>query len=159
MRWISLPRVSGGEAKRPDHLFQIMISKDASHILTIESKETSATVERNIGKRLIKYILELMKVAPNVFRTKEDISWRTFTGEYLAPVVNVFSVAAFRLTSIDELLLVQKMSGTDAVMGVEFLREGTVCLHLLLRSGVEWLGTFLKNRTTHFNGWLKVEIN
>lgn len=159
IRWVSLPRVSGKEAKRPDHLFQIMVSKDTSNILTVESKETPASVEKNIGKRLITYIVELMKVAPNVSRSKDEVSWQIFTGEYLTPKVIIFSVAAFKLTNLRELRSVQRNSGTDVVLGVEFLNDGVVCIHLLLRKEAEWLSAFLNNRTRHFNGWLKVKIH
>jgi len=158
-RWVSLPRVSGEKAKRPDHLFQIMVSKETSHILTIESKETPASVEKNIGKRLTNYILELIKIAPNVFRDKENVSWQAFVGDYLTPNVSIFSVAAFKLTNVNELSLVKKESGTDVVLGVEFLDDGIVCLHLKLSEGTLWLGEFINNRTRHFNGWLKVQIH
>ena len=159
IRWVSLPRVSGEKAKRPDHLFQIMLSQDTSNILTIESKETPLSVEKGIGKRLISYIIELMKVAPNVFRTKDEVSWQSFTGEYLKPKVNIFSVAAFKLTTQSDLRFVQKKSGADVVLGVEFLEDGAVCLHLRLSKETKWLGDFLNNRTRHFNGWLKVKIH
>lgn len=159
IRWVSLPRVSGEKAKRPDHLFQIMLSEEASNILTIESKENPSSVEKDIGKRLISYIVELMKIAPNVFRTKEEVSWQAFTGEYLTPKVNIFSVAAFKLTTQNDLKQVQKTSGADVILGVEFLENGTVCLHLRLSKETKWLGDFLNNRTRHFNSWLKVEIH
>lgn len=159
IRWVSLPRVSGEKAKRPDHLFQIQISGDTSNILTIESKETPSSVEKNIGTRLVRYIDELIKVAPNVFRTKDEVSWQVFTEDYLTPKVNIFSVASFKLTDINNLSYVQKKSGTDAVLGVEFLNEGVVCLHLLLSKEAKWLGSFLSDRTRHFGGWLKVKIH
>lgn len=159
IRWVSLPRVSGAEAKRPDHLFQVMTSSNTSNLLTVESKDTATSIEENIGKRLKKYIVELIKIAPNIFRSKEDASWQVFTGEYLSPKVSIFSVGAFRLVNIDDLYLAQTKSGTDIVIGVEFLEDNSVCLHLLLGEESKWLATFFNNRIKHFNGWLKVKIH
>lgn len=159
IRWVSLPRVSGKEAKRPDHLFQVMTSSDTSNLLTVESKDTATSVEENIGRRLKKYIAELIKIAPNIFRSKEDTSWQVFTDDYLSPKVNIFSVAAFRLVNMDDLYSVRKQSGTDIVIGVEFLEDNSVCLHLLLSKESEWLATFLNNRIKHFNSWLKIKIH
>lgn len=159
IRWVSLPRVSGKEAKRPDHLFQIMLSEEESNILTIESKDTSSSVEENIGNRLKKYIVELIKTGPNIFRTKENTNWQTYADEYLTPKVNIFSVAAFRLVHNDELGLVSKKSGADATIGVEFLEKGKVILHVVLNDNCKWLGSFLLNRTKHFNGWLEIKIH
>ncbi len=159
IRWVSLPRVSGKKVKRPDHLFQIMLSKETSNILIIESKEAPGDVEKNIGKHLINYIVELMKIAPNVFRTKDEVSWQTYTSEYLTPKVSIFSAAAFRITNPNVLNLTKRKAGTDAVLGIEFLNNGAICLHLLLSKKTEWLGTFFNNRTRHFNGWLIVKIH
>ncbi len=159
IRWVSLPRVSGVEAKRPDHLFQIMASSDISNILTIESKDTASSVERNIGERLKTYIKELIRIAPNAFRTKDNVAWRTFTGDYLTPKLNIFSVAAFRLNSLEELSAVQLTSDTDVAIGIEFLNNSNVCLHLLLSKKSQWLESFLRKRAEYFNGWLKVQVH
>lgn len=159
IRWVSLPRVSGIEAKRPDHLFQITDTKDSSNILTVESKDTASSVEQNIGIRLKKYITELIKVAPNVYRTKDIVTWQTFTKEYLTPNVKIFSVAAFRLNSLEELSRVKQESETDIVIGVEFLNDGHVVLHLILGENSKWLESFLNGRIQHFSGWLKIQIH
>jgi len=158
-RWVSLPRVSGKEAKRPDHLFQIMKSKEESIILTVESKDTSSSVEENIGNRLKKYILELIKVGPNIFRTKENTDWQGYAEDYLAPKVDIVSVAAFRLVNETELKLVSKKSAADCSFGVEFRERGSVILHVLLNEKCKWLGDFLIGRSKHFNGWLEVQIH
>ncbi len=158
-RWVSLPRVSGKEAKRPDHLFQIMSSKETSNILTVESKDTALSVEENIGNRLKKYIVELIKIPPNIFRDKENVVWQVFSGEYLSPRVNIYSIAAFRLISINEIFSVHKKCGADVVFGVEFLKDRSVCLHLLLGKESKWLEVFLSNRVKHFNGWLKIKVH
>jgi hypothetical protein len=158
-RWVSLPRVSGKEAKRPDHLFQIMVSKEESNILTIESKDTSSSVEENIGNRLKRYILELVRKGPNISRTKESENWQVYSEEYLPPKINIYSVAAFRLVSIAELELISNKSGADCVIGVEFLDKGVVRLHILLKDNCKWLATFLLGRVRHFNSWLEIKIH
>lgn len=159
IRWVSLPRVSGVEAKRPDHLFQINISEDVSNILTIESKETPASVEKDIGVRLTRYITELIKVAPNVYRSKDEVTWRTYDIEYLEPKTNIFSAVAFKLDRLDDIYSVSDKSKADAIIGVEFLEDGHIRLKLLLNDHVTWLGDFLNNRIKYFGGWLEIKIH
>ena len=159
IRWVSLPRVSGEEAKRPDHLFQINTSENISNLLTIESKETPASVEKNIGVRLVRYITELIKVAPNACRSKDEVSWRTYDIDYLEPKTKIFSAVAFKMDDIDEIFSVRNKSKTDVVIGVEFLDNGHVRLNLLLNDPVAWLGDFLNNRVKYFGGWLEVKIH
>lgn len=159
VRWVSLPRVSGVEAKRPDHLFQINTSEGVSNILTIESKETPSSVENDIGVRLTRYITELIKVAPNVYRSKDEVSWRTYDIEYLEPQIKIFSAVAFKLDKIEDLYSVKDKSKTDAIIGVEFLDDGHLRLNLLLNDHAAWLGVFLQNRVKYFGGWLEVKIH
>lgn len=159
LRWVSLPRVSGEQAKRPDHLFQINTMEGISNILTIESKETQSSVENNIGVRLCRYITELIKIAPNVFRSKDEVSWQTFDADYLAPKIKIFSAVAFKLDKLEDLNTVKEKSITDVIIGVEFLDNGHVCLNLLLSENSKWLGSFLNNRIKQFGGWLEVKIH
>lgn len=158
MRWVSLPRVSGVEAKRPDHIFQIKTSSDTSNIVIIESKDTGRSVEENIGSRLIKYVVELVKVVPNIYRDPKNVNWQVFLGDYLSPNAEYFSIAAFRLTNLQELNSVQVKSKTDAVIGIEFTDRNTVCIHLIVNERTNWLSTFLLDRVGHFSGWLEVKV-
>ena len=74
-RWLTLPRVSGKDTKRPDHIFQIFGLVDLPIIFSIESKETLASIENNIGPRLIKYVTRLLSYPPSVSRKKVDQEW------------------------------------------------------------------------------------
>lgn len=73
-RWLTLPRVSEDEAKRPDHVIQIF-DKDKIYILSIESKNWPQNIETNIGPRLSKYVQSLFNLNCNASRKHKDISW------------------------------------------------------------------------------------
>lgn len=62
-RWLSLPRVSEDDYKRPDHVIQFT---NTNEILIIESKDNPDDLETNIGERLEKYIKWLMAFVPSV---------------------------------------------------------------------------------------------
>ena len=62
-RWLSLPRVSEDDYKRPDHVIQFT---NTDEILIIESKDNPDDLEKNIGERLEKYIRWLMAFVPSV---------------------------------------------------------------------------------------------
>lgn len=70
VRWLSLPRESkeiGG--KRPDHVLELFGIFDRPVLLSIESKERSFDLEKNVGAGLVNYIRNLMKYIPNVERS------------------------------------------------------------------------------------------
>lgn len=71
-RWLSLPRVSEDEYKRPDHVIQFKNCKP-NKLLIIESKDNPSDLEIDIGTRLIKYIKWLMAFVPSV--KKENGIW------------------------------------------------------------------------------------
>lgn len=62
-RWLSLPRVSEYDYKRPDHVIQFI---NTNEILVIESKDNPDDLEINIGERLKNYIKWLMAFVPSV---------------------------------------------------------------------------------------------
>lgn len=67
VRWLSLPRVSEEIAgKRPDHVLELFGIFDRPLLLSIESKECSVYLEKNVGEGLVNYIRNLMKYIPNV---------------------------------------------------------------------------------------------
>jgi hypothetical protein len=69
VRWLSLPRVSEEvDGKRPDHVLELFGVFDYPVLLSIESKENSFDLERNVGNGLVNYIRNLMDYIPNVER-------------------------------------------------------------------------------------------
>lgn len=81
--WLSLPRVSGNNTKRPDHVieFQAKIEKLCEYnLLIIESKQYISNILKEnkkngkIGDRLINYMNNLIKEPASV--VFEDSSWK-----------------------------------------------------------------------------------
>lgn len=69
VRWLSLPRVSEDiNGKRPDHVLELFEVFNRPVLLSIESKERSFDLERNVGQDLINYVRNLMCYVPNVER-------------------------------------------------------------------------------------------
>ena len=75
LRWLTLPRVSEDEAKRPDHVLQFFGRDEKPIILAVESKEGPATVEKAIGPRLTKYVLTLLDTPASIERANKDEQW------------------------------------------------------------------------------------
>jgi hypothetical protein len=67
---MSLPRVGGDHAKRPDHVLQIFGIDPKPVALIIESKETASAVESRIGPRLKAYVSDLLSTAASIERTR-----------------------------------------------------------------------------------------
>lgn len=68
-RWVSLPRESKFiEGKRPDHILQISNVFKKPLLLSIESKEKSFDLEKDVGIALITYIKKLLDFVPSAKR-------------------------------------------------------------------------------------------
>lgn len=127
-RWTSLPRVSGIESKRPDHIIQF----NNTQLLSIESKDVEARLEDAIGPRLIKYIKDLIRILPISFKGDGNEHWEELVKSKLRSNYDVISAAAFRFTKKDELLRSLKRGKVDMVMGIEFIKESKLTkVHLL----------------------------
>ena len=74
VRWFSLPRVSGSETKRPDHLIELFGLAEKPILFSIESKERARDLEKNIGTRLNSYIKNLMRYRPDIEKLNEGSS-------------------------------------------------------------------------------------
>ena len=75
-RWLSLPRVSQTEAKRPDHVFQIFGLSDKPILFSVESKEGARELETEIGERLNRYLYDLLKTPVNAERKEKSENWK-----------------------------------------------------------------------------------
>lgn len=157
VRWSSLPRVSGKNLKRPDHIFQINTGEDMETLLIIESKEQGNAVENKIGQRLIRYVSKLIAIAPNISRPEGGI-WTPRIGRYSKPNFNYVSCAAFEFKDEEELNKADKRATVDITIGVEFTDSGKVTLHVVSENNFEWLDAILKNAQTTFDEQIDVKI-
>ncbi|MBI2985083.1 MAG: hypothetical protein HYY50_05700 [Candidatus Kerfeldbacteria bacterium] len=155
-RWTSLPRVSGPTTKRPDHLVQL---NALDLLLTIESKESSRTLEKNIGPRLIKYVKTLISIAPNSFRISLGDPWRPFETEYTKKFSSYISGAAIKYKDENDLRETLKTSQTDIVFGVEFLpkeQSYKVVIHLQANKQGRAIFSIIKKLSRRFGGGVSV---
>ncbi len=127
-RWTSLPRVSGVESKRPDHIIQFKNIQ----LLSIESKDVEARLEDAIGPRLIKYVKDLIRILPISFKSDGNEHWEEFVKNKLESNYAIVSAAAFRFTKKDELASSLRRGKVDMVLGVEFMKDSSLTkVHLL----------------------------
>ena len=137
-RWTSLPRVSGTNTKRPDHLIQF---KNGNRVLVIESKDLEGDIEDNIGKRLEKYVQQLIlkpAIACRAFGIRE---WSMIDHTF-RPDVNIISGAAFRAEFKKiNLKKILNRGRLDIVFVMDFSDGNTVKIYV----GVKRDAIFLKN--------------
>ena len=127
LRWLSLPRVTASDAKRPDHLFQVFDIYSLPIVLVIESKERANQVESNIGPRLIKYVADLISTAPSVQRTGPEDSWVKAATILPRNSVQFASAVAFVLNKEAELEGIASRANSDLILGLEFSEDGSYC--------------------------------
>lgn len=127
LRWLSLPRVSGDDTKRPDHVFQIFGIAPQTIILSVESKEKANAVENSIGTRLSKYIINLITSTACIERPNPENSWQ-HSSHKLNPSDFIFgSAVAFIPTSESDINLVIARSKADLIFAFTFLENGNSC--------------------------------
>lgn len=124
-RWLTLPRVSGSDSKRPDHVFQIFGLSTIPVLLILESKETGRTVEENIGPRLKKYIAELTSYVPNVAKAVNG-SWGPSTVRY-PENLQYITGSVFISNSASEAKAVLAKGKTDICIAMTFAESGKSC--------------------------------
>lgn len=135
-RWTSLPRVSGVDSKRPDHLMQI---RDSSFLLSIESKDVPTRLEKNIGPRLINYVNQLFKKNPVSVRANKG-RWLPFKDKLvLEKKFNVLSIVAFQLKNPKDLTTALENTNADIALGMEFKNNGSAVtiIHILMKKKAE----------------------
>ena len=71
-RWTNLPRVSGGETKRPDHIYIFNDDNNTKNGLIIESKYEYKNLEEDIGSKLFSYVNNLIKYKPNCIKNCDE---------------------------------------------------------------------------------------
>ena len=135
LRWLSLPRVSGTDTKRPDHVFQFfgIISKPI--ILSVESKETIDAVEAHIGPRLSKYIANLITSPASIERNGSSQSWHHSTHRLNSDDFIFASAVAFISSSQSHIDSVIPKAEADLILAYKFQNNGTSCDILLVPNG------------------------
>lgn len=125
-RWTSLPRVSGRDGKRPDHVLQFLRQDEPDEVLSVESKERLQSFEANIGPRLVKYVEDLVAIPATIRRSVGTCEWEHHDG--LARVdVRVVSAGAFIHPGSDTAVLSAARSNQlDLVMAIDFADPAVV---------------------------------
>jgi len=135
LRWLSLPRVSGTDTKRPDHVFQFFGIIAKPIILSVESKETVNAVETHIGPRLSKYIANLITSPASIERNDSSQSWHHSTHR-LNPDNFIFaSAVVFIPSSQSHIDSVISKAKADLILACTFQNNGTSCDILLVPNG------------------------
>ncbi|MDP3696470.1 MAG: hypothetical protein Q8R55_00375 [Candidatus Taylorbacteria bacterium] len=147
-RWTSLPRVSGADSKRPDHLVQI---RDGSFLLSIESKDIQARLEKNVGPRLIKYVNQLLRNDPISTRTKKE-KWLPFSGTVFERKFHTLSAVAFRVQNPKDLGLAIKNTRADIAFGLNFKSNDGIrtVIHILMTEKAKPLAGVIKKLASRY---------
>ncbi|MCX6902957.1 MAG: hypothetical protein NTW03_05675, partial [Verrucomicrobia bacterium] len=158
-RWTSLPRVSGKNAKRPDHAVELLDALGKPTLLLIESKTGAASLEPSVGPRMRRFIDALLAISPTIFR-EADGSWNLFDGAATDLHPSVIAGAAFCWNSALELTEALERGALDIALAVEF-RSGKEAslLHVKARSEGSFLIPLLVESAKQFGGRLEVQIH
>ncbi len=120
-RWLSLPRVSGADMKRPDHVFQIFSPANMpSTILSIESKETPKSLETGIGPRLTAYLHYLFATPASIEKKRSSKAWEHSTRKISLGGYRFLSAGAFLMGDSEKGLDAVQRSETDLTFAVNF---------------------------------------
>lgn len=127
-RWTSLPRVSGSDGKRPDHVLQFTNSSVPDMVFSIESKERSQDFEVEIGPRLVKYVRDLVVTPATITRDLDGGEWVHNAGS--TPVhVDVISAGAFvDPGTVAAVIASARQNQLDAAIAISFPTSGTAHL-------------------------------
>ena len=127
-RWLTLPRVSADNAKRPDHVFAIFGLGSMALCLCVESKERPSSLESMIGPRLISYTSALFGSAPSILRRSAAESWGLYNGDWAMPSLEFASMGAYIANPAAPFDRVRDDTGVDILCGIEFLEDASKCI-------------------------------
>jgi len=128
LRWMSLPRVGGKHAKRPDHVFQLFEIAASPVLLIIESKELPRAVEARIGPRLKAYLSDLLATPASVERPADgqDV-WSHSERQLSTDDLILCSAVAFLGAPAGELASFGARTDADIMIALEVSTDGTSC--------------------------------
>lgn len=133
-RWLSLPRVSSSNAKRPDHVFQLYGIESKPVILSVESKEKAGDLENDIGNRLTRYITDLMKTPASTERKINSSDWN-ISDKIISEKDFVFASAVAYIAKADEdetaLKVIKQKVATDILFSYTFSIDGSCQIKMI----------------------------
>jgi hypothetical protein len=158
-RWTSLPRVSETKAKRPDHVLQIHIDNQVV-FLSIESKNTAASLEKEIGKRLKSYIELLFKNRPTAVR-KSNSAWSLYENKkFTMKNHKIFSGGAFCYKNDQQMTDAMKSGKLDFIMAFQFERnQNPSILHICCGKQCQFLVEIIIGCVKSFEGGIEVKVH
>ena len=131
LRWLSLPRVSGTDAKRPDHVLQLFGIGRVPIILAIESKETPASLETRIGPRLTTYMSRLLVSSASIQRDTMTANWSHSDQLLETQDFQLASAGAFLLGHNVDVVRARRRAEADLQIGLRFSTDASHCeMHL-----------------------------
>jgi hypothetical protein len=137
MRWVSLPRVSGADTKRPDHVFEFFGISAKPVILSIESKETPNAVEQRIGPRLIAYLMNLIASPASIERPSSSSQWQHSSARLRPSDFQFLSAVAYISSSEDDIRQVRAKASADLLFAFRFAADGQRCSILIIAENAE----------------------
>lgn len=158
-RWTSLKRVPGKTGKRPDHVIQISRSGKAAILANIESKDTAGKLEQNVGRRMKKFMRELLSSPPTIHKLPGG-DWKPYDGKPLDLISEVVSAGAFCWENIEKLERCLKHGELDAAFALEFFsNKQATLLHVKTNANASFLVPIIRKAAENFGGRLKVQIH
>lgn len=127
LRWLSLPRVSGKHAKRPDHVFEIFSQTEDPILLIVESKETASKIEKDIGTRLIEYVRDLLNSIPSAESKNNEGKWIHSSHTVDQSQFQMASAVAFFIQSDSDFRKLQVTTNVDIICGFSFNEKTGTC--------------------------------
>jgi len=146
LRWLSLPRMGQDSAKRPDHVFQIFGISEKPIVFILESKETGQAVEKQIGKRLLLYLTQLLSSAASCERPRGTNVWKHSVQTVSAKDIQFATGVAFLGNNFANISKVLAKSECDIIFGLDFLRDAQICeIRIITQSDIgETIGEFIE---------------
>ena len=158
-RWTSLPRVSRKDRKRPDHVIQIAQSGKEIILVAIESKDTAGKLEENVGRRMKKFMHDLISSPPTISKSASG-DWMPYSDKPLTLVSEVISAGAFCWENLAKLESCLEHGELDAAFGLEFFSdEQASLLHVKTSANASFLVPIIRKAAENFGGRLKIQIH
>jgi hypothetical protein len=157
--WTSLPRVSGKDGKRPDHVIQIIQTAKTAILTAIESKDTAGKLEENVGRRMKKFMRDLLSSAPTICKPA-DGEWTPYEGKPLNLASEIVSAGAFCWEDFEKLERCLKHGELDAALALDFSSdEKAALLHVKANANASFLVPIIRKAAENFGGRLKIQIH
>jgi hypothetical protein len=156
-RWTSLPRVSGVNSKRPDHVVQF---RSIPVVLLVESKTKASDLEVDIGPRMSGYARRLFTSLPTTRRPTSG-DWELMRGGVTVDLLSdhdIGTVGAFVWRTVETTREAAQRGQLDAAIGIEFLPDtGEVVLHVVTQTQLGDSIANLVEALATFNSRIKVQ--